>query len=97
MKKLILSMFVLSLLSISCFAKEKLSWGMDSKKLKKKVNIEKSYKNDFCEILYLPKNSIFQNEYDEYLLFTNEDGLISRLQKKDTSYEDFEYPSILAS
>ena len=89
-KKLILSMFVISLLSISCFAKEKLSWGMDSKKLKKKVNIEKSYKNDFCEILYLPKNSIFQNEYDEYLLFTNEDGLISRLQKKDTSYEDFE-------
>lgn len=87
-KKLILSMFVISLLAINCFAKEKLSWGMNSKKIKKKVTIEKSYSNDFCEILYLPKNSVFNNEYDEYLLFTKEEGLISRLQKTNMSFDE---------
>ena len=75
------------LLCFNAFAKDKLSWGMDSKKIKKKVTIEKSYSNDFCEILFLPKNSVFQNEYDEYLLFSKEDGLISRLQKTEMEFK----------
>ena len=86
MKKISLTFFMI-FLCFDAIAKDKLSWGMDSKKIRKKVTIEKSYTNDFCEILFLPKNSVFQNEYDEYLLFSKEDGLISRLQKTDMAFE----------
>lgn len=84
----LIAYFIFFMLAVTeLHAKETLKWGMDSKKIKKKGKIEKIYQNYFCEILYLPKNSVFQNEYDECLLFSRDEGLISRLQKTDKNFE----------
>lgn len=85
----LIAYFIFFMLAVTeLHAKETLKWGMDSKKIKNKTNIEKIYQNDFCEILYLPKNSVFQNSYDEYLLFSKKRGLISRLQNTEKLFDN---------
>ena len=102
MRKFILSMFCFSILSLltSCVTfestniiKGNLSWGMSIKELKQNVYIEQIYEDEYCEIIYLPKNSFYENEYDEYLLFQKVEskkyspGLKLRLLKTEIPYE----------
>ncbi len=86
----IFGVFFLLLVSTNIYANEKLTWGLKSKNFKKKFEAEKIYTNDICEIIYLPKDSIFENEYDEYLLFSNKDGLIARLQNTEELFDELE-------
>lgn len=95
MKKFVL-VFMMIALVFDVFAKEKLSWGLSRKKIQKKANIELKYEDEHFEIMYLKKGSIYQNEFDEWLLFSkeaysfSETGLIRRLIKlENTNYKDF--------
>lgn len=87
--KKFLMILIMLLITLEVFSKENLSWGMTSKKLKKKTTIEKKYENDFCEILLLSKGSIYENDYDEYLLFSKNAGLIAKLHNTNQEYENF--------
>lgn len=75
MKHIILFTIVLVLSVFSASAKkqkvEKLEWDMTYEKFCKKFEPELKIDEELFSIVYLPKNSIFGNEYDEYLLFGN--------------------------
>lgn len=82
----------------SLFGKELLSWKMPIKKFEKKVEIKQKYETEEYTIIFLPKNSYYNNEYDEYLLFGNinwqdknksqDKILLRRLQLTNLSFED---------
>lgn len=88
MNKILLSFLLLLSIFSNSYAKDKLSYGMKAKKIEKISNVK--YENDFCKIIFLPKDSAMKNEFDEYLLFSNNDELIRRLQVTDLSYEEIQ-------
>lgn len=69
MKKLFISFFIMFTISFSCFAKDVLEWNLTYDKYCKKVKVDNKFEDENYTIVYLPQNSIFKNDFDEYLLF----------------------------
>ena len=96
MKHIILFTIVLVLSVFSASAKkqkvEKLEWDMTYEKFCKKFDPKLKIDEELFSIVYLPKDSIFGNEYYEYLLFGKyEDSkkkLIKRLQLTNSSEDE---------
>ena len=75
MKKQI-SLLLISLLITSCVSSRwgsaSLRWGMDLESFERTYITKEKIETDLYSIIYLPKNSIYKNEFDEYLLFAND-------------------------
>ena len=80
MKKQI-SLLLISLLITSCVSSRwgsaSLSWGMDLESFERTYITKEKIETDLYSIIYLPKNSVYKNEFDEYLLFANDIWLSS--------------------
>ena len=80
MKKQI-SLLLISLLITSCvssrWGSDSLRWGMDLESFERTYITKEKIETDLYSIIYLPKNSIYKNEFDEYLLFANDIWLSS--------------------
>ena len=81
MKKRIGVLLLISLLITSCVSSRwgsaSLSWGMDLESFERTYITKEKIETDLYSIIYLPKNSIYKNEFDEYLLFANDIWLSS--------------------
>ena len=80
MKKQI-SLLLISLLITSCvssrWGSDSLRWGMDLESFERTYITKEKIETDLYSIIYLPKNSVYKNEFDEYLLFANDIWLSS--------------------
>ena len=80
MKKQI-SLLLISLLITSCVSSRwgsaSLRWGMDLESFERTYITKEKIETDLYSIIYLPKNSVYKNEFDEYLLFANDIWLSS--------------------
>ncbi len=74
-KCLLLGIVLLSFKAYANNSWNELQWGMSSEEVLEKVNIQLKYEDDYFEVLLLPKNSVYQNEFDELLLFCKEQGI----------------------
>ncbi len=70
MKKNAYVFLLFILTTVNCFPAS-LNWGMTLKNFEKKFNTELKYETEKYSIVYLPKKSPYNNEFDEYLLFVN--------------------------
>ena len=81
MKKRIGILLLISLLITSCVSSRwgsaSLRWGMDLESFERTYITKEKIETDLYSIIYLPKNSIYRNEFDEYLLFANDIWLSS--------------------
>ena len=81
MKKRIGVLLLISLLITSCVSSRwgsaSLSWGMDLESFERTYITKEKIETDLYSIIYLPKNSVYKNEFDEYLLFANDIWLSS--------------------
>ena len=81
MKKRIGVLLLISLLITSCVSSRwgsaSLRWGMDLESFERTYITKEKIETDLYSIIYLPKNSIYKNEFDEYLLFANDIWLSS--------------------
>ena len=80
MKKQI-SLLLISVLITSCvssrWGSDSLRWGMDLESFERTYITKEKIETDLYSIIYLPKNSVYKNEFDEYLLFANDIWLSS--------------------
>lgn len=80
MKKQI-SLLLISLLITSCvssrWGSDSLRWGMDLESFERTYITKEKIETDLYSIIYLPQNSVYKNEFDEYLLFANDIWLSS--------------------
>ncbi|MGP1458937.1 MAG: hypothetical protein ACTTKL_06480 [Treponema sp.] len=79
MKRRITVIFAFLLITYNSFAKAppKLKWRITYENFCKNFEPKLKYENEYFSVVYLPKNSVYKNEYDQYLLFS-----------KDLSYAD---------
>lgn len=97
MKRIIILLEIALVCLTNCFAAS-LSWGMTLESFEKKFKAEKKYETNYYSIVYLPQNSCYKNEFDEFLLFgkdisyseddSHKKRLIRRIQTADYSVDE---------
>jgi len=68
MKKFFILIISILIVSVNSFAKDALEWNLTYDKFCKKVSIEKKFEDENYTVVFLPKDSIYNNNFDEYLL-----------------------------